>query len=149
VRCCVRGPVFRLASRLEAEHRARLARFLDGLKESGLEPEAVKIYGAARLAGREQVYETYYRGLSNDAAHPSVTSLNRHLKANDRGEVTGLHWGPDAMDVEDIMINACTAAIYLVAYAQEIVTNHGVFDGLDSCWEQYTKLVDAKKHAPA
>jgi hypothetical protein len=52
-------------------------------------------------------------GLSNDAAHPSITSLNRHLKVNANEEVEGLNWGPDAADVADTMNNSCTAAIYL------------------------------------
>jgi hypothetical protein len=129
---------------LEEVHRTRLNGFLSDLKASGVEAEAVKVFAAATIAELVQVYDTYYRGLSNDAAHPSVTSLNRHLKANDVGEVSGFHWGPDVEDVEDTMNNACTAAIYLVAFAQQIVTEEAVFERLDLCWDQYKKLVEAK-----
>ena len=60
------------------------------------------------------------------------------------GEVSGFNWGPDVEDVEDTMNNACTAAIYLVAFAQQIVTEEAVFERLDLCWDQYKKLVEAK-----
>jgi hypothetical protein len=129
-------------SGLEHEHRARLDRFLNNLEAQGIEREAIKIFEAARLAKLEPVYHTYYRGLSNDAAHPSVTSLNRHLKANEIGKVIGFHWGPDAADVEDTINKACTAAIYLASCAQRIVGEHAVFAGLDRCWVKYKSLID-------
>jgi hypothetical protein len=43
------------------------------------------------------------------------------------------------------MNNACTAAIYLVAYAQQIVAGGLVLDGVDSALSQYKRLVDAAK----
>jgi hypothetical protein len=114
---------------------------LDSLRASGVEARAVKILGAAKRANLEEVYNTYYRG----AAHPSITSLNRHLKVNANEEVEGLHWGPNAADVADTMNNSCTAAIYLAAYAQRLVQKHGVFDGLDQCWDRYKALVEGTK----
>jgi hypothetical protein len=129
-------------SGLEQEQIARLRRFLDGLQASGVEVRAVKILGAAKLADLGDIYETYYRGLSNDAAHPSVESLNRHFKAGANGDSGTYHWGPDAADVADTLIHACTAAIYLAAYAQSLVQGEGIFDDLDECWDRYTKVVD-------
>jgi hypothetical protein len=135
-------------SGLEREHIERLERFLDELAVSGVEARAVKVFGAAKFAQLEQIYESYYRGLSNDAAHPSVTSLNRHVKVKTNGEIKGLHWGPDAKDVADTINNACTAAIYLVSYAQRLVQSQDAFDGLDRCWERYKELVDAAGQSP-
>jgi hypothetical protein len=118
---------------------------LNNLKAQGIEREAIKVFEAAKLAKLESVYDTCYRGLSNDAAHPSVTSLNRHVKANEIREIIGFHWGPDPADVEDTINNACTAAIYLVGSAQRIVGEHdAVFLGLDRCFGKYTNLMDAK-----
>jgi Family of unknown function (DUF5677) len=130
-------------SGLEQEHTTKLERFLNDLERSGTEPEGVKIFAAAKKASLQDIYETYYRGLSNDAAHPSITALNRHLKADDAGEIVGLHWGPDASDIGDTMNHACTAAIYLVAYAQQIVDDASVFDGFDGCWGKYKSLIEA------
>jgi hypothetical protein len=60
-------------------------------------------------------------------------------------KLRGLTGGPDAADVADTMNNSFTAAIYLAAYAQRLVQNHGVFDGLDQCWDRYKALVEGTK----
>ncbi len=133
-------------SGLEAEHTEKLTRFLDDLEQSGKVPQSIRVFETARLAGLKEIYGTYYRGLSNDAAHPSMVSLNRYVASGDSNEVTGLHWGPDVSDVEDTVNNACTAAIYLLTYAREcFIPNVIEEDHLERCWEDYKRLVDATK----
>jgi hypothetical protein len=129
-------------SGLEAEHTARLNRFLNDLKQSGTAPESIRVFETAKLAGLDDIYNTYYRGLSNDAAHPSVTSLNRYLASDRAGMVTGLHWGPDVLDVEDTINNACTAMIYLLTYIGDILGIQEAFGkDLKRCWAKYKKLI--------
>ncbi|WP_440217152.1 DUF5677 domain-containing protein [Chromobacterium piscinae] len=42
--------------------------------ESGHGLKGISVYDAAKIAGMAQLYQTFYRGLSLEAAHPSVTT---------------------------------------------------------------------------
>src|SRR6266700_3297464 len=59
-------------SGLEGEHTEKLTRFLDDLEQSGKVPQSIRVFETARFTGLKEIYDTYYRGLSNDAAHPSM-----------------------------------------------------------------------------
>jgi hypothetical protein len=128
-------------SGLEQEHLEKLNRFLAELEESDIAAKSVAIFDAATRAGLKHIYDTYYRGLSNDSSHPSITALNRHVESNDTGEVMGLKWGPDVHDVRFMLNAACTACVYLVFFATEIFKQNEIFVAFESCWEAYKRLV--------
>lgn len=128
------------SSGLDPADRKKLRRFLDDLVKSGRETTALTTIAAAKLAGLTEIYDTYYRGLSNDAAHPSVVALNRHVDTNEKGEVIGFRWGPSANDVKDTLMAACTASIYLVNWAKDIFGSEQTANDLGRCWATYKKL---------
>lgn len=134
---------------LDTGNIEKLQGFLDDQAQSGLESQPLQIARAAELAGLTGIYDTYYRGLSNDAAHPSVTALNRHVNADESGLIKGLHWGPDVKDVEDTMMVACTAAVYVIYLAKEMLNREDISQGLDRCWEEYKRLIGEKTEAAA
>lgn len=137
------------SSGLDASHIEKLEGFLDDLAQSGLQSEPLQIARAAERAGLTDIYDTYYRGLSNDAAHPSVIALNRHVDADKNGLIKGLRWGPDVTDVEDTLMIACTAAVYVIYLAKEMLNQDDISIGLDRCWEEYKRLIAVKAEATA
>ena len=137
------------SSGLGAGHIEKLTGFLDGLAESGLQSESLQIARAAELAGLTGIYDTYYRGLSNDAAHPSVVALNHHVDADENGLIKGLRWGPNVPDVEDTIMAACTAAVHTIYLAKEMLNQEDISTGLDRCWEEYKRLTGVIAEATA
>src|SRR5258708_6633896 len=85
----------------------------------------------------------FMRGLSNYAAHPSVTALNRNVNADESGLIKGFRWGPEVTDVEDTLMTACTAAVYVIHLAKGMLNRDDISIGLDRCWEEYKRLVGA------
>jgi len=129
------------SSGLEREHKEKLERFLEGQAASGIESEPLIIADAARRAGVAGIYDLFYRSLSNDAAHPSVTALNRHVEANEGREVTGLKFGPNVSDVEDTLAAACTACIYLITWTRDRFSPDVGNEAFDRCWATYKELI--------
>ena len=98
----------------------------------------------------KQAYDTYYRGLSNDAGHPSITALNRHVIEDAAGEIKGFSFGPDVPDVGDTLFGLCAAAFYLVTYTNEMLAAPGVSAELEECAAEYKRLVrEVAKAEPA
>ena len=148
-RAKIARPLLKLpnGSGLDAEHIDKLERFLDGIRESGSEATQVNIADAARIAGLTEIYDTYYRGLSNDAAHPSITALNRYTEADRDNNIIGLRWGPDVPDVGRTLSDLCTAFIYLLAWTREFFAISDLQEELERYWTDYKQLVESAKAA--
>lgn len=130
-------------SGLEQEHLEKLNRFLAGVEESDITAKPIQIFNMAVCAGLKDTYDVYYRGLSNDSAHPSMTALNRHVESNK------LKWGPDVHDVRYMLKAACTACVYLIFFATEIFKQNEIFVPFESCWETYKRLIEEAAVGPA
>jgi hypothetical protein len=88
----------------------KLNSFLTGLPED-LAGTPASIAKVASDAGLTAVYETYYRGLSNDAAHPSLAALGCHFDDENHKFL----WGPEPERVAETISAACTAMLYLIS----------------------------------
>jgi len=137
----IANALLKLPDGLEAPDLEKLSNFVDHQKKSDVKIEDLSIARAAKLAGLEGIYDTYYRGLSNDAAHPSVTALNRHVEADKSGTIVALRWGPEVADVDNTLLAACTAAVYMVFLAGEMLSNENVTKRFENCWAEYKRLV--------
>ena len=60
----------------------------------------------AQSNGMLWLYNTAFRMHSGDAAHTSMLALERHVKADEASEITGLVFGPDAREVPSTLSNA-------------------------------------------
>jgi len=68
------------------------------------------------------VYEVLYRRLSQDA-HPQLTALEHHLRADADGGIEGLHLEPDFSEFADTLLLAVSAAyIGLHGFAEKMGT---------------------------
>jgi hypothetical protein len=131
------------SSKLEPEAADILDQFLRDLAQTGEEGEPFVWKEVAKLAGLSGVYDVYYRGLSNDAAHPSLIALKRFWDAKENN-VT-LRYGPDVGDVKDTLIAACTAFWYLVAWTAERLEHDENNEKLRQCFERYKQLIEIEK----
>ena len=129
---------------LDADDLIKLAAFLDEQRQSGITGKPLKIVDAARLAGLDSIYDTYYRGISNDAAYPSIVALNSYVETDDSGAIVGLKWGPEVADIEQTMIVICTGAIYLLHWISELYPVEQALEGLRDSWATYKGLVPAQ-----
>jgi hypothetical protein len=137
-RALLRGSV---SVSLDANELTKLAAFVDEQRQSGVTAKPLKMIDAARLAGLDSIYDTYYRGISNDAAHPSIVALNSYVETDSSGEIVGLKWGPEVADIEDTMIVVCTGVIYLLYWTSELYPVEQASAGLRDCWKTYKSLV--------
>ncbi|MGH6812410.1 MAG: DUF5677 domain-containing protein [Methylocella sp.] len=133
--------------KFEAEVTEKLSQFRDYLERSGVKAEPPNVEQAAKVAGLGGVYDVYYRGLSNDAAHPSLTALNSYLDVDENKEIKGFRGGPDVTDVEETLIASCTACGYLVAWMAESVEHPEIKERLDRCSEEYRRLIEVANAA--
>jgi len=133
--------------KLEVEVTEKLRQFRDDLERSGVKEESLNVWQAAKSAGLGGVYDVYYRGLSNDAAHPSLTALNCYLDVDKNKQIKGFRGGPDVTDVEETLIASCTACGYLVAWMAESVEHPEIKERLDRCSEEYKRLIEVANAA--
>ena len=111
------------------------------------------VAGAARLArlpgAADRIYDVYYRGLSTDASHASVTALNRYVEADEHSMIVGLRWGPEVSDVQDTLMCVCTAAIYLIRLISDSCGLDDLENRMGRCWADYKKLIEAQSRDEA
>jgi hypothetical protein len=133
--------------KLEPEVAEKLSQFLDDYERSGQKAEPLKWKEVANSAGLANAYNVFYRGLSNDAAHPSLIALKRYCAVDENNEFMQFHWGPDGKDVEETLVASCTACWYLVAWMGERVEYTGIKERLGRCFEEYKRLIEVANAA--
>jgi hypothetical protein len=79
----------------------KLTKFLEDPGRLGEKGKPLNWEEVANAAELSNVYDVYYRGLSNDAAHRSLIALKRHCEVDENNELKGFRWGPDIEDVEE------------------------------------------------
>lgn len=122
-------------SGLDHHHKSQLTEFLANQPDE-LGKRAATIAQVAKDAELTPIYDTFYRGLSNDSAHLSVVSLNRHLNE----ETSSFLWGPEPEQMVDTLSALCTALFYLVtgirAHFNELECPE-----LEALWAEYKRLL--------
>ncbi|HKB97043.1 MAG TPA: DUF5677 domain-containing protein, partial [Rhizomicrobium sp.] len=128
-------------SGLSTETTAKLTEFVEARKEDSGSPIDLSALATKHRLG--DIYDTYYRGLSGDAAHPTITSLNRHVVQDKDGWLSGLKWGPDADDVGDTIMAVCGVGMHLLWWAQEAFGSPDNRMEFEACWTTYKSLTDS------
>jgi hypothetical protein len=93
----------------------------------------------------KDIYEVYYRDLSNDGVHPSLSSLRRYIAVRENGHVEGFRHGPDATDVRNAIMTACVAVIYVAQFGQHFFEWEDRDDAFKECWETYKQLIEVER----
>jgi hypothetical protein len=147
-RAKIAKPLLKLpnGSGLNAEHVEKLTRFMSDFESLGMSAKPINIADAARSAGLIDIYDVYYRGLSTDASHASVTALNRYVEADEHSMIVGLRWGPEVSDVQDTLTCVCTAVIHLIRLISDSCGLDDLENRMGRCWADYKKLIDAREN---
>jgi hypothetical protein len=84
-----------------------------------------------------------YSQLSADAAHPTVTSLNRHFKPGANGNVRRFMFAPtpSAAELEDTLLWACNLSIGVCAAGSQLLGHAELDQDAAALAEEYGRLV--------
>lgn len=133
-----------LQSNPDSLDAALLEQFVNNLLQSNFKSSTVQIEDAARRGGLIDIYNVFYRSLSNDSAHPSVTALTRHMGFDETDAINNeLPWGPNVSDVLDTISTACSAMVHLIYLAKETISNEAwtrISVQMEDCWKEYKRL---------
>ncbi len=97
----------------------------------------------AGKAGLSAVYESDYRGLSTDAAHPNIYSLSGHMDRDQEHNWTGLRWGPIAQldqSFAHTLILIAWTGILLIDQMNSIIDDESIRADVKRFFDEYTGL---------
>lgn len=77
-------------------------------------PKGIVWKDCADSAGLTTLYNLFYRGPSGNAAHVNANALNRHIVADDGGDVIALCFEPESDGIDQLLSNLVTVALHLV-----------------------------------
>jgi hypothetical protein len=127
-----------------------LEKFRDGMKEQHGKPGGITHKGAADDGGIGPAY-IIYRELSGDAAHPSATSLSRHVTWDGEGDeaMFTVHAIPvnEPFAAPDTLELACNPLLGVCVAANQILGGVEAGERLDSLFKTFRELSDANKAA--
>ncbi len=123
---------------LETADAEKMKQFLADNPERA---EGLKVWQMASQAGLEQVYNVYYRSLSHEATHPSVSSLERFV-AQDETDIRGFRHGPDVADVGYVVATACVVAFYIINAMTDKFVLPAVAEKLAAKFKEFSQLLD-------
>jgi hypothetical protein len=120
-----------------------LTAFLDDLKKNNSNPSIISHKGAADAGGLRDGY-IVYRVLSTDAAHPSATSLSRHMQDSDDSvspERTFLGTPLVQIDeVDETLEFACSALLAVCVGANQLLGGTQAGKSLHELFDEFKKL---------
>ena len=132
---------------LPEEHRSNVdldERLKDYLtRTDGRTKRTLVVEAAAKAAGLQSVYDVYYRSLSNDSAHPSLTSLRRFVDEGAGGEIRGFRLDPEVSDMENTVATIAVMGVYLTKYGCDLVEGEGIGAEMEACWALYKQCQDS------
>lgn len=112
-----------LSSQDESGLREVIATIKDKYKseenESG-KPPGFNWGAIATRVGMSAIYNTVYREMSADGVHVSITSLNRHVRADHNNEIKGLSFEPSDRGLVSTLCAMVTAMIFAMDALEKV-----------------------------
>lgn len=93
------------------------------------------------------IYDTYFRGFSGDAAHTTILSLQRHCIVDEEQNLSGTKWGPDMVDTTGTLMDLCSIMFYLLVWGRNSLTGETGADEIETAWAEYKNLISERKVA--
>ncbi|MFN4017573.1 MAG: DUF5677 domain-containing protein [Reyranella sp.] len=131
------------------EDYAKLNTAIEEARDIAGAGRALSIRDAAKRAGMDTSYQGFYRGLSNDSAHPTVMSVSSHWARDEQGAPTGLLWGPELHDrerVQDTLFLIALVGILLIDAVNSLIDDKAVEQESHALSRTYLSL---KGHTPS
>ena len=127
----------------------RLRAYLKGVNKQFDKAKTLSPKHVAQI--RDDFEKTYifYGQLSSDAAHPSVTALNRYVVPETRPEGGGIDVEPVVADFEiaETAEYLCMAAVGVCVAANQIIGGVAGSESLNAIADRYTDLSNRTKAA--
>src|SRR5215204_3461841 len=132
------------AQKTQLELGEKLELFLDETKKQF--PKAKKINLKASLqAGPLKDLYGFYGVLSADAAHPSASSLSRHIEKPETNVINIGNPEPEEEEVLETLEYGCMAMIGVCVGTNQIIGSLPSGQKLEGLFQEYTKLQQANK----
>jgi hypothetical protein len=127
-----------------------LGKFRDDMKERHGKPGGISQWDAADAGGVGPAY-IIYRELSGDSAHPSATSLSRHVTWNGEGKDASFTVRAvpvqEPLDIPDTLELACNPLLGICVAANQILGGVDAGESLEDLFVAFRELSDANKTA--
>jgi hypothetical protein len=126
---------------LDADSLQALRRYIANPENQVSSEGVINVEQAAASAKLKPLYQVYYRNLSGDGSHPTISTISRHFDAagTTSGEV--FRYGPDAPDVEDTLQCLCVVGVVLLQLATDFLPININADDLTETFSQYVSLL--------
>jgi hypothetical protein len=105
---------------------SELDKALDMIRGAAADGQSLGIFEVAQRAEMTATYESFYRGLSTDSAHPTVLSLSPIWERDSDGRPTGVLWGPEVRDVGDTLETLAFVGILMIGEINLLIGNEDV-----------------------
>jgi hypothetical protein len=129
------------------EERADLSAAIEDMKKVGQDAKGKQlgISDAADSAEMRMMYDGFYKGLSNDSAHPTLMSLRALWDMDEStNTVRGLQWGPATVGPEaldDTLELLSLVGICLIEQANKMLKNDKITAELETASLEYKAML--------
>lgn len=124
-----------------AQNAGELRELLQTVTDQGHKHKSINMRELAKEVGLDPLYDVVFRKLSGESAHPSLQSIERHIRRAANGRIEGLAFKPQL----DLLPSILSAAISAILGAVEIVAVLFKDKEVRAIFEQY----NARHHALA
>ena len=98
------------------------------------------VHKIAEKSGMIDLYNVFYRGLSNDAAHPATSALQRYTVQDKSGGIIGFTTEPSSSEIEDTLSISCTIMIHLLFCINDISLTEEISFMQNECMDLIQEL---------
>jgi hypothetical protein len=102
--------------------------------------DPINVASLADQAGLISVYNAVYRATSTDAAHTSITALERHIRADATGNIQSMIVGPEVGDLTDTISVAITMLLLAIEASTELFGILAFRDEIRDCKDRWQAL---------
>jgi len=128
----------------DMEDVADLKTAIDVMKEGHPKGKELRIVEVAEAADMRMRYDAFYKGLSNDSAHPSLMSLRSAWDMDEASStVRGLQWGPGPLApdrIDDTLELIALVGIDLMDQANILLKSDKVMEAIKPLSDEYLVL---------
>lgn len=132
----------------DQEEAGGLRALLKSVKEGGHRIADIKLRKLARDVGMDPLYEVMYREISGNAAHPSISSAERHIVRNALGDIEKMRFKPEREGLEKTLSMAITAILGAIEPIGLIFDRDDVRSFVDSYNTRHLALAESLRDAP-
>jgi hypothetical protein len=86
------------------------------------------------------LYQVFYRDLSSDGTHATISSLERLLGVEEDGQITGVKAGPDTNGLVELLPHACLVFILSAEVCAKVNGQGDVTTALDRAVAEFNAV---------